>query len=154
MSLVFKYSCRKYLFSLIYLLIVGMNQIQNLKDSIETSINLKLFTSIDKAFEAHICKSQCQSIPLKIFQNNNVLNFSSSRLQKNIELAYPWNDRPRKEKDIASVKYHIKQIQRKKTQPIWLLLHKNKYTLLDGAHRVVAHYISSKRIIKCYVISI
>jgi len=131
-----------------------MYQLPNLKDSIETSINLKLFTTFDKAFEAHICKSQCQSIPLKNFQNNNVLNFLSSRLQKKVEQAYPLNDRPRKEKDISSVKYHIKQIERKKAQPIWLLLSKGRYTLLDGAHRVVAHYIAGKRAIKCYIVSI
>lgn len=129
-----------------------MYQLQNLKDSIETGVNLKLFTSINKAFEAHICKSKCQSMSLKLFQNNNVLIFSSSRLQKKVEQAYPLNDRPRKGKDISSVKYHMKQIELKKSQPIWLFLHNNKYTLLDGAHRVVAHYIAGKRTIKCYVI--
>ena len=130
-----------------------MYQLQNLKDSIETSVNLKLFTTFDKAFEAHICKSQCQSISLKTFQKNNVRNFSSSRLQKKVEQAYPLNDRPRKGDDITSVNYHIKQIKRKKYQPIWLLLDRNRYTLLDGAHRVVAHYIAGKRVIKCYVIT-
>ncbi len=41
-----------------------MNNIQILKDSIITSVNMKLFNSIEKASNAHIFNSKLEKFPL------------------------------------------------------------------------------------------
>lgn len=123
-----------------------------LQDSIDTSISMKIFKNRELASNAHIFKSELVKIPLLIF-SNSVDNFDSVRLQNSAVKAYPINDRPRGNKDISSVKYYQKQIQKKKDiTPIWMIHKNNKYTLLDGAHRIVASYIESKQYIYAYVI--
>jgi hypothetical protein len=131
-----------------------MNDFINIvKDSILTSITMKIFKNKEDAAIAHIFKSKLVKIPLSIFQNNEVNNFNSLRLQKSATKAYPINNRPRGKNDITSVKFYQKQIQQKKEiTPIWLVLKNNKYILLDGAHRIVASYIEDKSFINAYII--
>jgi len=125
-----------------------------LKDSIGTSISMKIFKNREDSTKAHIYNSKLVKIPLSIFKNNNVDNFNSERLQKSAVKAYPLQNRPRSSRDISSVKYYQKQIQQKnEITPIWMIQKNDKYILLDGAHRIVASYIENKNYIKSYVIN-
>ena len=111
-------------------------------DSIDTSIDMKIFKTREEAAFSHIFNSKIVKIPLNTFKNDNVDNFDSVRLQNSAVKAYPLNDRPRGNEDIISVKYYQKQIQRKKEiTPVWMIQKNKKYILLDGAHRIVASYI-------------
>ena len=122
-----------------------------LKDSIITSVSMKIFKNIEDASVAHIFKSMLVKLPLSLF--TDVDNFNPDRLKKKAINAYPVNDRPRCNSDITCVKYYQKQIQQKKEiSPIWLIQINNKYVLLDGAHRIVASYILGKKNINAYVI--
>jgi hypothetical protein len=122
-----------------------------LKDSINTSITMHLFKNKKDATYAHIFKSNLEKVPISIFKN--VDNFNPERLQYTAVKAYPINDRPRGNDDITSVKYHQKQIQEnKEVSPIWIIYKNNKYTLLDGVHRVIASYIENKKYIPTYII--
>ena len=128
-----------------------MNYISIIKDSIETSVSMKIFKNKEESAFAHIFKSNLVKIPLSIFEN--IDNFNPNRLQKSAIKAYPLNNRPRGNKDISSVKYYQKQIQQKKNIiPIWLIYKNDKYILLDGAHRIVASYIENIKYINSYII--
>lgn len=131
-----------------------MDYISILKDSVETSVSMKIFKNKEASSFAHIFKSSFVKIPLSKFKNNEfIINFNPNRLQKSAIKAYPLNNRPRGDKDISSVKYYQKQIQQKKNIiPIWLIYKNNKYILLDGAHRIVASYIENIKYINSYVI--
>lgn len=130
-----------------------MDYVSVMKDSIGTSVTLNIFKNEKDAMFAHIYKSKLVKIPLTLFQN--VENFNPNRLQASAIKAYPLNDRPRGNHDISSVKYYQKQIQEKKEiTPIWLLFKNKEYTLLDGAHRIVASNIEHKKFINSYVISL
>jgi hypothetical protein len=123
-----------------------------LKDSIDTSVNMKIFKNREDACMAHIFKSKLVKIPLSTFKN--VDNFNQNRLQESAVKAYPINNRPRGNSDINSVKYYQKKIQQKiNITPIWMIQKNKKYILLDGAHRIVASYIENKKYIYAYVIN-
>jgi hypothetical protein len=127
------------------------NYIDIIQHSIDTSVHLKIFKNREDSLKAHIFESKLIKIPLSIFTNVN--NFNIVRLQKSAVKAFPINNRPRGNKDISSVKYYQKQIQQKKEiTPIWMVYKNNKYTLLDGAHRIVASYIENEKYIYAYVI--
>jgi hypothetical protein len=126
-----------------------------IKVSIKTSMLIKLFKSIQEASEAHIFKSKFENISMSLFKDNNVENFDSNRLQDSAVKAYPIHNRPRGIDDIKSIKYYQQQIRTNKfNSPIWLAYKNRKYTLLDGAHRLVAHHIENKIKIPAYVIKI
>lgn len=128
-----------------------MDYVSIIKASVRTSIDLKIFKTKKDSSLAHIFKSKLLKINLSIFKNIN--NFNPDRLQKSAVKAYPLKNRPRGNEDISSVKYYQKQIQQKKDIiPIWLIYKNNEYTLLDGAHRIVASYIENKKYINAYVI--
>ena len=123
-------------------------------DSIDTSIDMKIFKNREEAAFSHIFNSKLVKIPLSTFKNDNVNNFYSIKLQKSAVKAYPLTDRPRGNEDISSVKYYQKQIQQKKEiAPIWMIQKNNKYILLDGAHRIVASYIENTAV-DAYIITI
>ena len=126
-----------------------------MRDSVSTSVNIKLFENNQDAHLAHILKSKLVEIPLSIFKNNDIGNFNSDRLKDSAVKAYPLHDRPRGNVDISSVEYHQSQIkQQNDIDPIWLVYKNKKYILLDGAHRIVASYIEGAEIIRAYVIYI
>jgi hypothetical protein len=130
-----------------------MDYIQSVKDSIETSVFIKIFNNKEDASYAHIFKSKLCKIPLSIFKNVN--NFNPDRLQKSAVKAYPLYDRPRGNNDITSVKYFQKQIRQNKDIPnIWIVKKNKKYILLDGAHRIIASYIENKKYINAYIINL
>lgn len=123
-------------------------------DSIDTSIDMKIFKNREESAFSHIFNSKIVKIPLNTFKNDNVDNFDSVRLQNSAVKAYPLNDRPRGNEDISSVKYYQKQIQQKKEiTPVWMIQKNKKYILLDGAHRIVASYIEDVPVY-AYVINI
>jgi hypothetical protein len=129
-----------------------MNNIQILKDSISTSMNMKLFSSIEQATHSHIFNSKLEKF-LLIKCNNELLNFNPERMQKTAVKAYPLDNRPRGDMDIKSVKFYQKQLQMKKEiEPIWIIKKNNNYILLDGVHRIVASYIENKKYIFANII--
>ena len=130
-----------------------MDYLSIIKDSVETSIAIKIFNNKQESLFAHIYLSKLLKIQLSIFHNVN--NFNPDRLQNSAIKAYPPNNRPRGNKDISSVKYYQKQIQQKKDiTPIWIIYKNNEYILLDGAHRIVASYIEDKKYINAYMINL
>ena len=125
-----------------------------LQDSIDTSVDMKIFKNREEAAYSHIFNSKLVKIPLSTFKNDNVDNFNSIRLQNSAVKAYPLTRRPRGNKDIISVKYYQKQIQQKKeVTPVWMIQKNKKYILLDGAHRIVASYIEDVPVY-AYIINI
>ena len=129
-----------------------MDYIQVLRDSIETSVSMKLFKTKEEATMKHIFNSKLISFPLS--KCKNLDNFNPERLQISAVKSYPLDNRPRGDKDISSVKYYQKLIKNKlDIQPIWIIEKKNNYILLDGAHRIVASYIENKQFIPSYLIN-
>lgn len=97
-----------------------------MRDSVSTSVNIKLFENKQDARLAHILKSKLVEIPLSMFANNSVENFNSDRLKDSAMNAYPLDDRPRGYADTSSVEYHQNQIKEQNDiDPIWLV-YKNK----------------------------
>ena len=129
---------------------------KNMRDSVSTSVSIKLFENKQDAHLAHILKSKLVEIPLSTFANNGMENFNSVRLKESAVKAYPLDDRPRGNADISSVEYHQNQIKQQNgtINPIWLLYKNNKYVLLDGAHRIIASYIEGVEFIRAYIIYI
>ena len=126
-----------------------------MRDSVSTSVNIRLFENKQDARLAHILKSKLVEIPLSMFANNGIENFNSDRLKDSAVKAYPLDDRPRGNVDISSVEYHQSQIkQQNDIDPIWLLYKNNKHVLLDGAHRIIASYIEGVEFIRAYIIYI
>ena len=123
-----------------------------LQDSIDTSVNMKLFRTRKESAVAHIFESDFVKFRMSRFKKD-VDNFDPARLKSSAVKAYPLNNRPRGNRDITSVKFHQRQIRRRRQiQPVWLLLRDKTYILLDGAHRIVANYIEKKRTIPAYII--
>ena len=59
-----------------------------MRDSVSTSVNIKLFENNQDAHLAHILKSKLVEIPLSIFKNNDIGNFNSDRLKDSAVKAY------------------------------------------------------------------
>jgi hypothetical protein len=127
-----------------------MEHLHDIQDSVETSVNIKLFSSLKTSSYYHIFKSKMIRFPLSKCRELN--NFNPDRLSKD---PYPKEDRPRGQKDLESVSHHRRTIDDKgDTQPIWIALKKREYTLLDGAHRIIATYLENKRSIPAYIVHI
>jgi len=126
-----------------------MEPINIIQHSVDTSVALKLFTSRKSSVYYHIFHSSYVKFPLS--QLYSVDNFDINRLTKD---PYPEDNRPRGQKDLDSVLYHRKIIrQQGYTEPIWILLKNGNYTLLDGAHRIIATYLENRRNIPSYIIN-
>ena len=126
-----------------------------MRDSVSTSVNIRLFENKQDARLAHVLKSKLVEIPLSMFANNGVENFNSDRLKDSAVKAYPLDDRPRGYADTCSVEYHQNQIKEQSDiDPIWLVYKNKKYILLDGAHRIVASYIEGVEFIRACIIYI
>ncbi len=96
-----------------------MDYVNVLQDSIDTSVDMKLFKNRQVASTAHLFNSTLVKVPLSMFKH--VDNFNPNRLQKSAIKAYPIHDRPRGDDDITSVKYYQKQLQKKDITPIWMI---------------------------------
>ena len=122
-----------------------MEFLENLKDSVETSVNLGVFKNRAAASEAHVYRSSYMMISMELCRELN--NFNPDRLSNN---PYPEKNRPRGNADMNSVKYHRAQIREYgQTTPIYI---GNNNTLFDGAHRIVAYYLENKRKVPAYII--
>ena len=129
-----------------------MEFISLIQHSVDTSVKLRFFKSRQCATVAHIFKSKLVKLSLNTFRA--VDNFDAVRLQSSAVRAYPLHDRPRGDRDIRSVKWAQKQLRHKKPlAPIWMICKDRKYTLLDGAHRIVASFIED-RPVYAYVIAL
>jgi hypothetical protein len=108
-----------------------------LRDSVETSVRLKYFDSIKDSLWAHVYRSKLERIPLSSVASFE--NFNKERLQDSV----------------SSVRYYRKQLQEgKEVSPIFVLVKKDgSRVLLDGAHRIVAHYIEKKRHIRAFILT-
>ena len=127
-----------------------MESLLDMKDSVETSVNMKIFSSLKTSSYYHIFKSNLVRFPLS--KCRELHNFNSARLSED---PYPEEDRPRGQKDLDSVLHHRRIIrQHGHTEPIWIALKKGDYTLLDGAHRIVSTYLENKPTILTYIIDI
>jgi len=125
-----------------------MDPINIIQHSVDTSVDMKIFTSRKTAAYYHIFHSSYAKFPLS--QLKTVDNFDTKRLSSN---PYPKEDRPRGQADLDSVLHHRQTIrQQGDTEPIWIVLKKGTYTLLDGAHRIVATYLEHKRTIPAYIV--
>jgi hypothetical protein len=119
-----------------------------LQDSVDTSVTLKLFRTKKSSMYYHIFHSRYVRFPLSKLETLN--NFDTKRLSSN---PYPKENRPRGQADLDSVLHHRQTIrQQGDTEPIWIVLKKGTYTLLDGAHRIVATYLERKRTIPAYIV--
>ena len=125
-----------------------MEFLQDIQDSVETSVSIKLFSSLKLSSYYHIFKSKFVQFPFS--KCKELHNFNPSRLSKD---PYPEEDRPRGQKDLDSVLHHRRMIHKHgHTEPIWIAFKKGDYILLDGAHRIVATYLENKRTIQAYII--
>jgi hypothetical protein len=121
-----------------------------MNDSVETSVSIKLFSSLNVSSYYHVFKSKLVRFPLS--KCRELHNFDPARLSED---PYPEEDRPRGQNDLESVLHHRRIIrQHGHTEPIWIALKKGDYTLLDGAHRIVSTYLENKRTIPAYMIDI
>jgi hypothetical protein len=128
----------------------GWNKMQSMKDSVETSVSLKLFSSPKVASFQHIFNSKLIKLPISKCRSLN--NFNPMRMSEN---PYPTNDRPRGRADLESVAHHRKLIRKQgQTEPIWIAYAGGEYFLLDGAHRIAATYLENKRSISCYLVEV
>ena len=126
-----------------------MEFLQDIKDSVETSVNIKLFPSLKTSAYHHIFNSKFDMFPISKCRELN--NFNPARLSHD---PYPEGDRPRGQKDLDSISYHRRNIRKHgQTEPIWLAFEKGEYILLDGAHRIISTYLENKRNIPSYVIT-
>lgn len=124
--------------------------LQSIKDSVETSVSIKVFQTKEKASYAHIFNSKFEMFPLSKAKDLN--NFNPDRLTST---PYPEHDRPRGDKDLESLKYQRKLLRRGLQLPaIWIAKKGTTYTLLDGAHRIIATFLENKRSIAAYIIDI
>ena len=79
-----------------------------LQDSIDTTVDMKIFKNREDAAIAHIFKSKLVKMPISTFKN--VDNFDPNRLKETAVKAYPINNRPRGNSDINSVEYYQNKI--------------------------------------------
>jgi hypothetical protein len=125
-----------------------MDYIQSLRDSVETSVSLKLFSSQKIAAEHHVFNTTYQIVSMsdcKTLENIADTRFSSD--------PYPAHDRPRGQKDLDSVKYHRRIIRKTgQTEPIWIAKKGDRYIMLDGVHRIVASNMENKRQIPAFIV--
>lgn len=127
--------------------------VASIRDSIETSVSMRLFQSKDAAMRAHINVSEPVKFPISRFAKGTIDNFNPARIQDTATKAYPPADRPRGARDLSSVKFYVAELKAgREPQPIWILEKENKFTLLDGAHRVVASHIAHKKYAMAYVV--
>jgi len=119
-----------------------------LKDSVETSVALKIFPSKESASRAHIFNTTFTVLDKSLW--NTLENFNPDRLSTT-----PYKNKPRGENNMKSVNYHKKQIQKYGyTSPIWVAKKGDIYTLLDGAHRLVATYLAGKSKIPAFIVDL
>jgi hypothetical protein len=119
-------------------------------DSVKTSLHIGMFPSMETALHSHTLHRTFVQFPLS--KCNELHNFNSTvRLSAT---PYPEHDRPRGQSDLDSVAYHSQLIQTNcNVTPVWIAFNNGEYTLLDGAHRIVASHLENKQTVPSYVIN-
>ena len=127
-----------------------MDFIQSMRDSIETSVTLKLFSSEKVAAHHHIFNTKYKMLSMaecRSFEHIDLIRFSSD--------PYPADNRPRGQKDLDSLKYHRRIIRKYgHTEPIWIAKKGARHIILDGVHRIDATNLENKRQIPAFILNI
>ena len=122
----------------------------DMHNSVKTSLHIGMFSSLETALHSHTFHRTFVNFPLS--KCNELHNFDPVRLSKT---PYPEHDRPRGQSDLDSVAYHARLIQTNcNVNPVWIAFKNGEYTLLDGAHRIVASNLENKQTVPSYVINI
>lgn len=125
-----------------------MESLHVMYDSISTSVTIGIFSSLELSMYYHIFERKLLQFPLVHCRELN--NFNPARLSTD---PYPKEDRPRGQKDLESVLHHRRTLcQKGWTEPVWIAVKGEDYTLLDGVHRIVATYLENKQTVLAYVI--
>ena len=123
---------------------------QALIDSIETSVTIKLFKNKKDSSYDHIFNSEL--VMFKMSECDNLENFNPKRLSQD---PYPEQNRPRGQRNLNSVIHHREVIKSTgHVEPIWIALKDGEYTLLDGAHRIVATFLEGKSEFPAYIVKV
>jgi hypothetical protein len=127
-----------------------MDFIQSIRDSVETSVSLKLFPSENVAARHHIFNTTYKMLSMtdcRSLENIDPIRFSSD--------PYPVDNRPRGQKDLDSLKYHRRMIRKHgHTEPIWIAKKGTRHIILDGVHRMAATNLENKRQIPAFILNI
>jgi hypothetical protein len=128
-----------------------MDYVSVMQDSIATAFTMGFFDTKEKSAMAHIYRSTLSTIPIAEF--THIDNFAAARLQQSATQAYPPDNCPRGADDLLSVAHHRRYIRRHGgVMPVWILYTGGKYTLLDGAHRIVAAHIENRPTVAAYIV--
>ena len=116
-------------------------------------INPKLIPNLS-SFKKLLKKSNCITKNISDIESMKNSRLDKYRHARTAEEAYPPNDRPRGQKDIDSVNYHIKT--REPTSPIIVISvsdldNKNHLIMLDGVHRIMGALIRKSKVSICYI---
>jgi hypothetical protein len=121
----------------------------DLRDSVQTSVRIKIFSSLNKSLHAHVFESDLVLFPMSMCKD--LSNFDQTRLSAD---PYPKGNRPRGQADINSVIFHINTIHRDgEVDSIYIAVKDGNYILLDGAHRIAATYLEKKKTIPAYLVN-
>ena len=123
--------------------------LDTIRDSVETSVSMKLFKNMKDASYSHLFFSQKKKLSMRACAS--LENFDNARLQASASKAYPPDNRPRGQADISSVNFFVNHPD--EISPIWILQKGHEQILLDGAHRIVAAHILGKNKVDAYVIN-
>jgi len=119
----------------------------DLIDSVRTSVRIKVFPTTEKSLHAHR-HSKLVHFPLTMCRD--LTNFNPARLSHD---PYPKEDRPRGQADVDSVLHHIHVLRREgEVDPIYVAEKDGNFILLDGAHRIIATYLEKKRTVPAYLV--
>ena len=124
---------------------------EDMNDSVKTSLHIGMFSSLETAIHRHTFHRTFVNFPLS--KCKELHNFNPLRLSAT---PYPEHDRPRGQADLDSVAYHARLIQTNcDINPVWIAFQNGEYTLLDGAHRIVATYLEeNNQSVPSYVIHV
>ena len=123
---------------------------EDMNDSVKTSLHIGMHSSMETALHNHIFNRTFVNFPLS--KCKELHNFNPLRLSAT---PYPEHDRPRGQSDLDSVTYHARLIQTNcNVNPVWIACKNGEYTLLDGAHRIVATYLENKQTVPSYILNI
>ena len=118
-----------------------MDYIKDIKESINTSITLKIFKTREESIIQHIYHSQLIIYPL--IKCRYLYNFDNINL----------SDKTYDKKNIKNIVKNINLIKNsKRTSPIWIINHKNNDILLHGTDSIIASHIENKKTIDAYYI--
>jgi septation ring formation regulator EzrA len=129
-----------------------------MEDAIETSVNRRIFNSVNVAFQKFLTNTTLTKLNLKNLQLKN-FEHGALKAQSLEEVYILLNKENANSKNVShhqkSIEYHMNKIKNKqKLTPIYVVKKSNVLTLLDGAHRIIGSYYSGKFTVPMYLIEI